>query len=649
MTRSLLARWCPEPHEAPITAAVYDPHSASLATLDASGLLAVSPGGATSPAWTFSLPEAAAPRGEPLAGRALAVSRGGARVALGDDDGRLFVLAVADGGVLYVDERPGDAGPHRAVRALAFSPDGNQLATLAADGRIRITDVVRGQRLATFSDFGGDVLLWDASGTRLVAADRHGQPTLVHLTAKERTSFPLIPGGLIAAAFVPDGRRDDGRRVVVMGGSGVHLVDTDQMGIIAAKSAAGRSSMVGMALAPDGRHVAVVSARSIHYFQVEGLRNTGKEAHVAADPTGAVVWDAAGVAIADGTGRLLRSADGEPLPGVVCVAGKSGHRAIGHDHQVAFWRDHARVSLAQLRGRRDGGSPELLKRGEGAVEVAIDPEGRVLAALPEGLPLHVYDARKGHLLFAAGPDTVDAPRVDVGLGVVAALLEPGGMRWFDLRNNRVFELDWARDFAVTGGGTWLAVVTPRGRVRVLDPTTGDDALPALGATGDAPVRLVSFVFRRPELLVLDEEGVLVLVDLEPLARDGAEAVVHRIGVLRGGEIDALWGLADGKRAVARVQHEDETATFLTVDLDTGELLHEVSGMLPYASVDPDTGHLLEPAAGNAVLERELDGTEHIVLRALPRGEWMSFDANGVLHESAHAAAWRGEAPRAAGR
>jgi hypothetical protein len=241
---------------------------------------------------------------------------------------------------------------------------------------------------------------------------------------------------------------------------------------------------------------------------------------------------------------------------------------------------------------------------ERIVELAMDSEGRVLAVLPEGLPLHVYEANQTRLLFDAGPESVDAPRIEVAIGVVAMLLERGGVRWFDLRNNRTFELDWARDFAVTGGGSWLAVLTPRGRVRVLDPKSGEDALKQLEPFGEAPARLLSFVHRRPELLVLDEDGVLGMYDLLPAARDGGAPEVHRIIQLADVEIDAIWGTADGRHAVVRIQEpESGTATLVTIDLDSGEVVHEVSGLLPYISLDPGEGGMLEPARGNALLER----------------------------------------------
>src|SRR5690606_2780956 len=102
--------------------------------------------------------------------------------------------------------------------------------------------------------------------------------------------------------------------------------------------------------------------------------------------------------------------------------------------------------------------------GHRFVEVRIDRDGRLIAALPERGGVQVYDARTGRHLFDAGPDTADTPKLEVGGSIVAAMLNHGGLRWYDLKANQIFELPWPRGFALSGSGTWLAVTTPAGRV-----------------------------------------------------------------------------------------------------------------------------------------------------------------------------------------
>jgi WD40 repeat protein len=637
MTASLLDRWCPEPHDAPITAAAFDPSSGAMATADALGTVAIFPPRRRSVSRLISH----------TAGinRALAVSPGGALVGVGDDDGTFAVYRTSDGAAVYVETREGDDGARRAMRGVRFSPDGRMVASLAIDGRIRVTDLERRERIATFTDFSGHALDWDPAGHCLVGVNRLLQPTLIQLASNQLLPFQLVPGGAHLARFSPDGRF-----VLLLGDGGLTLVDASSLEVQEVRDADQNSRMLDMAFSPQGNHIAVITTRSVHYFQVQGLRHVGKQKHGCPTATGVAVWDATGVAVAGKDARLHRPDTPAPFPATVCAHGRGPWRVAAHEHMLALWKGEQRVMTMipkvhnRKRGAPDDTRPMLPE--ERIVEAQIDIEGKVLVVLPEGGPVHVYDARKGKLLFQAGPDTIDTPRLEVGLGIVASLLPQGGVRWFDLRNNRTYELDWAQDFSITGGGTWMAVLTPQGRVHIIDPATGVDSLPPLTPVGDASVRLLSFVHRRPELLVLDDDGVLGLHDLAPAARDGAEPVQHRIAAFYDAEIDAIWGLEDGRHAVVRIQESDKgTSTFVTVDLDNGEIVHKVEGLLPYASLDPGGGIILEPARGSAVLELSLDGRPLRVLRSLPRDEWVSFDERKVLASSAGARDYLDGRPR----
>ena len=67
-----------------------------------------------------------------------------------------------------------------------------------------------------------------------------------------------------------------------------------------------------------------------------------------------------------------------------------------------------------------------------------------------------------------------------------------------------------------------------------------------------------------------------------------------------------------------------------MDLEAGEVVSEVTGLLPYAWVDPENGFIIQPARGGAILEMDMYGAEQRVLRALPEGEWIAFGPRGVL-------------------
>lgn len=616
MHGSLVDAWCPEPHDAPITAAASDVASGRLATADAWGHVFVRTADLAGPAVML--------HHEARVDGALALSPGGSLLAVGDEAGVLAVYDADDGRCRFRDARPGPAGPARAMRALAFAPDGERVASLAADGRLRLVRATTGERLATYADLAGRSLDWDEAGHRIVALDAAGTPVVLDLVARQRIVGPTIAGGARQVRWVPGEQQ-----LVVLAATGLFLIDATTMQIVTQRTADRSSGMLALLRGPEGARFAVISARSVHTFDVPGLNTVQSLRHGAPAPTGAAVWDRTGVAVGAEDGRLYRPDQTNSLPGTVCVSGIGAWRAVGHEHHVAIWQDGTRRRTFIPEVQVDPEAPRALTASERIVELRIDREGRVLALLTEDLPLQVYEADAGRHLFSAGPDTVDAPRFVVGTGVVAVMLRNGRLRWYDLRANRTFDLDHVADVDVTGGGTWLAVVTRQGNVRIIDPATGDDALPVIQPIGDTPIRLAAFVAGRPELLLLDQEGILGLVDLAPAARDGEEVVSWRIAALRRADVDQLWGLEDGRHAVVRVQEKDDTATFVTFDLDTGEATHEVTGQSAFLTLDAASGHILEPATGNAVLERGPDGAPLRVLRSLPGDGWVTFDHEGV--------------------
>jgi WD40 repeat protein len=602
------------------------------ATADALGLVAITMTGDRNPARLL--------QHEAGVNRALALNKGGSLLAVGDDSGTVAVYRTADGQPVFFDHREGPAGEARAMRAMAFSPDGRRFASLSVDGRLRITDLETMDRVGTFPDFSGHTLEWDLTGTRVVAVDRLRQPVMLSLSNQQRIAFPLVPGGTQVARFT-----HDGDHIVALGPGGLTLVDIRQMAVIENRAADRSSGMLELLRDPNGNRFAVISARSVHFFDLPDLRHVGKHRHGARSPTGVARWDEQGIAVADNDGRVYRPGRPGSLAPTVCTSGVGPWRLAGHENTVAVWKEHRRLrTFVPEVSTHDPatGRPQIrpMTPDERIIEVRNDREGKLLALLPESSPVNVYEGSSGKLLFQAGEDTVDTPRLDIALGVIGCLLERGGLRWFDLRNNRTFELEWVQDFSITGGGTWIAVLTPKGLVHILDPSTGEDALPAPEPLGDAPVRLISFVQRHPELLVLDEDGVLGLYDLTPAARDGTEAEPYRICRFFDADIDQLWGLEDHRHAAVRIQEPDDgTATMVFVDLDDGKVVEEVRGLLPYATVDPVHGRILEPGIGSAVLERDMQGHEVRVLRSLPHDQWVTFYAQGVLGSSQGAREW----------
>ena len=79
--------------------------------------------------------------------------------------------------------------------------------------------------------------------------------------------------------------------------------------------------------------------------------------------------------------------------------------------------------------------------------------------------------------------------------------------------------------------------------------------------------------------------------------------------------------------------EGDASTLLAVDIQSCDVVAEVTGCSRYATVDPESGNLLQPARAGAILERDLYGRDVKVLRSLPGDNWIAFGERGILDAS----------------
>ena len=156
---SLIDQYCPNVHDAPVTAASYDPWSGVIATADADGVVAAQRRGENSPGLIF----------HPGAGvmGALSLIRGGSMVAVGDESGSVGVYSTDNGKPTFQEIREGAGGAVRAMRGMAISPEGAWLASIARDGLMRIWNLTKGEREISWSGFGGASVEFDGRGERI--------------------------------------------------------------------------------------------------------------------------------------------------------------------------------------------------------------------------------------------------------------------------------------------------------------------------------------------------------------------------------------------------------------------------------------------------------------------------------------------------
>ena len=340
--------------------------------------------------------------------------------------------------------------------------------------------------------------------------------------------------------------------------------------------------------------------------------------HGAPHPTGAAYWAHTGLRVAGNDGLLYGGGTGGP--GTVAAVGGFGRfRVVAHEEQAYVWDgDSRRIEIA-LKAPVD--------------QIRIDRDGRLVATLDEEGQVTVHDATTGKRAFKGGPESLGSEEVAVGGNVVSVFAAERGVQWWDLGERTGFRLDWPTAMALSGSGTWLAVVTPRGEVRVLDPATGKDAIPAPEPLADVPVRLISFVNRRADLLILDQDGVLGHYDLAEGIRSGQPAVGRDVIELNV-PVDRIWGITGGKACAMRLPAEDEeSSTIIWVNIDSGKVVFSVEDLDRWAWVDPEQGLILEPGRSAAMLERDTKGREARVLRSLSDNQWICFGAKGILQAS----------------
>lgn len=606
---ALADQFCPNIHDAPITAAVLDITSGVVATADQAGMVAVQRAGETAPGLVFH-------PGAGVSG-ALALVRGGSMVAVGDDDGTVGVYSTDTGECWWEERREGARGRVRAMRGVALSPEGGRLASISKDGHLRLWDLSTGERAGQWSGFSGNSVEFGPRGTRLLCMDDKGQPRMMDLLRTESLYMDRLSTPAQRARFTVDGTM-----VVTAGPAGLALLQVIDGRLVNEFALQGGSGLLNLLLSPDGTRVGVITARSVHYFSLPDFQPLQPSLkHKAPEPTGAGLWlpDMVKVAGSDG---LMHSGGGGGAGPVVAVGGIGAWRVAAHPGLVAVWQN----------GRRKG-----VFKGPAAVsEVLVERSGQVAALVPKQGPVVVHELASGAEVFRAGPETSGAPEVALGGTMLAVRLSRGGVRWWDLAYGRGFELDWPRAVALSGSGAWMGVVKPSGGVRILDPNTGSPLMADPLPSADVPVACLSFVPKKPELVVVDQDGVLTHYDLAKSAA-GGPAAEGRDLLDFSGPVDRVWGLAGGQHAVVRLI-EGESAVLLYVDVHASTVAHEVAGLPVHATVDPMSGQIMLPVRASAFLDRAPNGDELQVSRALPDSEWLTFGPRGIVAASPGAGA-----------
>jgi WD40 repeat protein len=142
---------------------------------------------------------------------AVAFSPDAKMIAVGDATGAILVVVTADGKELCRWQAHAAFDAHqRATETLAFSPDGNTLASGGDDGLIYLWDPLTGKKAGTLRGHLGAVysVAFSRDGRTLASGSLDKTARLWDVAARrERPAFNGHDGGVTCLAFAPDGRR----------------------------------------------------------------------------------------------------------------------------------------------------------------------------------------------------------------------------------------------------------------------------------------------------------------------------------------------------------------------------------------------------------------------------------------------------------
>jgi WD40 repeat protein len=341
----------------------------------------------------------------------LAFSRDGQRLATTGEEGpvKVWALTAGRGGQAALLRTLG--GGKDGLPCLAFSPDGTRLAAGSRNGAVRVWSAATGKALLTLKGHTKGVagLAFSPDGARLASASVDGTVRLWGATAGPKGDRPYLqlslPGGgrspLWCVTFSPDSQRV---AAATHNRAQVWQVSTGQEVL----RLAGAGSRV--AFSPDGRRLATPSGSDVVVWGAADGRpllrlkaNAFNRTCLAFSPDGQ---------------RLALSAGGGALT-VWDVSKGEGDLAVpllslqGHTDavvSVAFSPDGQRLASASwdktvrvwdvATGGGAAGSPLLtLRTGEMAYAVAFSPDGRRVASTGRGETVDVWDvsAAQGEL------------------------------------------------------------------------------------------------------------------------------------------------------------------------------------------------------------------------------------------------------------
>jgi WD40 repeat protein len=516
------------------------------------------------------------------------------------------------------DERNllGDAG---LVDSLAFSPDGQRLASGSRDQTLKIWDCATGKELlALEAQVGwGNSVAFSPDCRRLAAAlDDHTVKIWDSATGKELFVLKGHAGVVHGVSFSPDGQR-------LASASDDHTVkiwdSTTGKEIFALKShAAGVRSVV---FSPDGQRLASASldktvkiwntASGRELFALKG--HTGGVNSVTFSPDGQRL----GSASFDQTVKIWESATGRELftlkghAGVVPSVAFSpdGQRLAsgGFDQAVRIWDSVTGRELFALKGH-----------AAWVTSVAFSPDGQRLASGSHDKTVKIWDSATDKKRFvlnvravtrvAFSPDgqrlaSVSRNNTVVSTNNTVKICDIAtGKKLFDLNGHA----GWVTSMAFSADGQRLASASSDQTVKIWDCATGKELLALRGHASDVTSATLS---RHQRLHVGWVMSVAFSPDGQRLASARYDTTVKVWEIATGKELLALKGDAGGVDSVTfspdgqRLASGSEDQTVRIWDSATGKELLALkghAGQVTSVAFSPDGQRLASASSDQTV-------------------------------------------------
>lgn len=311
----------------------------------------------------------------------------------------------------------------KAVRVVAFSPNGEVALTAGDDAIARLRDVLTGRNIGVPMDHQSPVLAaaFSPDGKTVVTGDDAGAARLWDARSGERITGTLHhDAAVLAVAFNPDG----GSVLTADADGAVRLWDSET-GKPLGKTIRHGGKVGAVAFSPDGK-----TALTGGDDGTARLWNTRTGAPLGKamrhlKPVTAAAFSPAGdkvlTASADATARLWDARTGAPLGSVMRHGGAVTAVAFGLGADGPVVLTASEDMTARLWNGRTGAPIGFPMRHEAPVRAAaLSPDGKTALTGSDDKTVRLWDARSGTPLSKA---------IDQGSAVLAVAFSPGARRF----------------------------------------------------------------------------------------------------------------------------------------------------------------------------------------------------------------------------